>query len=143
MTLFQATPVSKILATASPWSYCTQLSLLWFNQETSLPAMTSYSTSDKSQHPVRSCPSDLICCSSTSPSLPRHIGLADGRSTFPSGPLPLFLLPGTFLPQNPHGLLHYSPSAPISLLFQLKGRFLSKTLPGNLQNFNSVSPFSA
>lgn len=59
--------------------------------------MTSYTTSDKSQHPVQSCPSDLICCSSASPSLPHHIGLADGRSTFPSGPLPLFLLPGTFL----------------------------------------------
>lgn len=84
--------------------------------------MASYATSCESQHPVQSGPSDLICSYSTPPSMPHHVGLANGRCPFPSRPLPLLLLSGIFFLRNLQGLLHFSfsLSAPISLTFQLK-----------------------
>lgn len=130
-TLVQAMPVSQILATASHWFYCTQLSLLWFNQETSFPAMTSYIPYDNSQHPGQAGHSDLIC-SSSSPSLLIQLALQTGGAPFPQD-----LCTCSFCLESSHSRIrrayfHSSPSAPMSLLFQLKCHFLSKTLLGNL-----------
>ena len=120
----QSKPAPSLLDYCSSprWSYCTRLSLPWFSQETSFPTMASYATSCESQHPVQSGPSDLICGYSTPPSMPHHVGLANGRCPFPSRPLPLLLLSGIFFLRNLQGLLHFSfsLSAPISLTFQLK-----------------------